>query len=375
MEDPKKKNALSKKNNTKTEEEDDEEEEGEAPEDLIKFPRTRHIFDAGGGVGRDDLVMDDGEAAIWYSCNVSVEEKVDGSNLGISLGPPPDYRIRFQNRSHYVTVESQAQWRQLEQWVNQHPGLHQVLNQDRILFGEWMYARHSIHYTRLPDLFIAFDIYDKKKGRFLSRRCRDRLLEGTGIATVPLIREGVLSREDYEALLSTPSAFYDGPVEGVYIRIDEEDNEGVDIAWEVYGTAHGHENKATSGGRRGGKGKGRGGRGGAKPAPRGRKTAKPAPATSAGRGRGGGGGAGASTSTTSNSKAKEVSKKDETAASTSTSTSSSKSNGTDAGETSEEELEYSYLLARAKIVRADFLESPDVTHWSRQMLVKNIVRY
>jgi hypothetical protein len=27
-----------------------------------------------------------------------------------------------------------------------------------------MYARHSIHYTNLPDLFLAFDIYDKRKG-------------------------------------------------------------------------------------------------------------------------------------------------------------------------------------------------------------------
>ncbi len=38
---------------------------------------------------------------------------------------------------------------------------------------------------------------------------------------------------------------------------------------------------------------------------------------------------------------------------------------------------WSYLIQRAKIVRSDFLplEDPDVTHWSRQMMVKNIVRY
>lgn len=28
-----------------------------AEEKLYKFPRTRHLFDAGGGVGRDDLLM------------------------------------------------------------------------------------------------------------------------------------------------------------------------------------------------------------------------------------------------------------------------------------------------------------------------------
>jgi hypothetical protein len=38
---------------------------------------------------------------------------------------------------------------------------------------------------------------------------------------------------------------------------------------------------------------------------------------------------------------------------------------------------WSYLIQRAKIVRSDFLplEDPDVTHWSRQMMVKNVVRY
>jgi hypothetical protein len=93
-----------------------------------------------------------------------------------------------------------SQWRQLESWAEKHPGLHQVLTPDRILFGEWfvahhrtrtrttahmfvcscrvfgakpkvvrgrLYARHSIHYTNLPDLFLAFDIYDKKKGTLL----------------------------------------------------------------------------------------------------------------------------------------------------------------------------------------------------------------
>ena len=31
-----------------------------------------------------------------------------------------------------------------------------------ILFGEWMYARHSVHYRQLPHYFFEFDIYDKE---------------------------------------------------------------------------------------------------------------------------------------------------------------------------------------------------------------------
>lgn len=58
-------------------------------------------------------------------------------------------------------------------------------------------------------------------GRFLSRQSRDKLLEGTGIHTVPLLKHGKLSRADYEELLNTRSNFYDGFIEGIYVRIDE----------------------------------------------------------------------------------------------------------------------------------------------------------
>jgi hypothetical protein len=34
---------------------------------------------------------------------------VDGSNLGISI--TPDHKLLFQNRSHYVNTETQAQVR------------------------------------------------------------------------------------------------------------------------------------------------------------------------------------------------------------------------------------------------------------------------
>ncbi len=41
-------------------------EKAQKQEDFAKFPRTRHLFDAGGGVGRDDLLMDDFEARVLF---------------------------------------------------------------------------------------------------------------------------------------------------------------------------------------------------------------------------------------------------------------------------------------------------------------------
>ena len=121
--------------------------------ELFKFPRTRHLFDAGGsGVSRDDLLMDPGEEAAFYTKTaakkgkggaaaskkagagngngtlVAVEEKVDGANLGISLGE--DLQFMVQNRSHYVNSKTHKQFAPLDSWLTENsPGLFQVFGQ------------------------------------------------------------------------------------------------------------------------------------------------------------------------------------------------------------------------------------------------------
>eukprot|EP00731_Ephydatia_muelleri_P023432 Em0015g1015a len=199
--------------------------------ELFKFPRTKHLFDAGGqGVSRDDLLMDAGEEALFYTrrgaqmpTRVTIEEKVDGANIGISIGS--DMRISVQNRSHYVNSKTHKQFGSLDKWLDDHSAaLFQVLEPGRhVLFGEWLYAKHSIHYTQLPGYFMAFDIFDKQEGRFYSRRMRNEKLDCTGIPVVREIAETtLLGRQEALKWLDTPSAFYDGPCEGIYLRIDED---------------------------------------------------------------------------------------------------------------------------------------------------------
>lgn len=221
--------------------------------DLFKFPRTKHLFDAGGsGVSRDDLLMDSGEEAAFYSISgrgkakgkgatskagpkgrgekggilVAMEEKVDGANLGISVDPQT-LEFRVQNRSHFINSQTHRQFGTLDSWLSEHSvGLFKLLGTEPgryVLFGEWLYATHSIPYTRLLDYFLAFDLYDRSLGAFLSWRERNKRLEGTGIHHVRLIaEEKISSREEARKWLETKSAFYDGPVEGIYFRIDED---------------------------------------------------------------------------------------------------------------------------------------------------------
>jgi atypical dual specificity phosphatase len=188
--------------------------------DLFKFPRTKHLFDAGGsGVSRDDLLMDPGEEGVFYSrCSkgrgkgksskgasgkgvaVAMEEKVDGANLGLSMDKDT-LQFKVQNRSHYINSKTHRQFGSLDSWLSEHSeGLYKILGSEpgrHVLFGEWVYATHSIAYTRLPDYFLAFDVYDLKVEKFLSWRERNKRLKGTGIHPVRLIAEETLSgRED-----------------------------------------------------------------------------------------------------------------------------------------------------------------------------------
>jgi atypical dual specificity phosphatase len=146
---------------------------------LNKFPRTYHLFEVKKGrMARDDLLLDKKDGEPFYKNFITVEEKIDGSNLGFSLDPET-LQVRAQNRSHFVTSLSHSQFKTLDAWIDEHPQLYDVLNPHYILFGEWMAAKHSIYYNRLPGTFIAFDIFDTQNQKFLSVAERNARLKGT----------------------------------------------------------------------------------------------------------------------------------------------------------------------------------------------------
>lgn len=205
--------------------------------DLIKYPRTAHLFHAGGTAATtDDLILPDMASVVSTFCNdetaVTVEEKIDGANLGVSVDPATN-QLLIQNRSHYVSGQggNHAQFNRLHEWTCSHSeSLYKLLGRgDTILYGEWVVARHSIPYHRLPDIFVAFDLFDKTSEKFYSRQRFHQAMNGTGIPVVPVICRRVFGKECAKDLrrtlinlLDTRSAFRDdgGFVEGIVLRID-----------------------------------------------------------------------------------------------------------------------------------------------------------
>ncbi len=149
---------------------------------------------------------------------VTVEEKLDGANLGLSLDG--DGQLQAQNRGQYRAKPHAGQFTRLPAWLTQHSeALHAVLKPHLILFGEWCAARHSLDYTALPDWLLLFDVYDNSAGRFWSSSHRNKWANEAGLVTVPQVFHGKTSISALKRLVVAASSNYrPGPLEGLVIR-------------------------------------------------------------------------------------------------------------------------------------------------------------
>ena len=201
---------------------------GTSRDDFIKYPRTPHLFGSKGTP--DDKHLGEAESMRFIADrSLIVEEKIDGTNVGIHFTSTG--RMVLQCRGHEITEGMHPQYDLFKQWAQvKRLVLESMLGADFILFGEWMYARHSIHYRKLPHYFFEFDIYDKQQEAFLSLAVRSEMLEGTGICTVPVVATGALKKKELAELVG-PSQFdsaFDNPttgrtdalMEGVYLRTE-----------------------------------------------------------------------------------------------------------------------------------------------------------
>lgn len=190
-------------------------------EGFVKFPRTPHLIWLGETPPRNDKLLEAAASKKLLRRPLSVEEKVDGANLGLSVAT--DGRVRAQSRGAYLKVGTARQWAPLWRWLAaRHDKLAGALRPSSIAFGEWCYAQHSTYHDRLPDWFLLFDVYDRVVERFWSRERRDSLAREAGLATVPLLNTGTFGLSGLKGLLGS-SRVGAAASEGLYLRWDEGD--------------------------------------------------------------------------------------------------------------------------------------------------------
>ena len=144
-------------------------------EELYKYPRTRHLEGSRKQAGDEDLnYVKFRDIRGKY---LVLEEKIDGANCGISFGS--DGRMYLQSRGHFLNGGfGERQFGLLKRWAGMFQSrLWDILGDRYVMYGEWMYAKHTVFYDLLPHYFMEFDIFDKQTGRFFSTARRRELLK------------------------------------------------------------------------------------------------------------------------------------------------------------------------------------------------------
>ena len=186
---------------------------------IIKYPRTPHIQGSRLQPGDEDLRQR--PFSDIAGRHVVLEEKIDGANSAISF--TGDGELRLQSRGHFLTGGyRERHYDLLKQWAAvQQSKLYDVLGSRYIMYGEWMYAKHSIYYDALPHYFMEFDVLDRENGKFLDTSSRHELLKEIPICHVPVLASGAFtSMEDILKYLGGSNYITDAYIE--HLREDAE---------------------------------------------------------------------------------------------------------------------------------------------------------
>lgn len=187
---------------------------------LIKYPRTPHLEGSRLQPGDEDL------SQIHFSeikgKHLVVEEKCDGANSAISF--TENGELLLQSRGHYLTGGYRERYYNLmKQWANVHrEAFYRVLRSRYIMYGEWMYAKHSVFYDALPHYFLEFDILDRENGRYLDTPSRKKLTAQLPIVSVPVLGEGQFQNKEELLKLLGSSNFISEEHIACLRRISEE---------------------------------------------------------------------------------------------------------------------------------------------------------
>lgn len=155
---------------------------------IYKYPKTYHL--EGSGLTSQKKNKDKIPFSKIASRHIVVEEKMDGANVAISFSNTGE--MLLQNRGHFLTGgDREKHFSLFKQWAYTLANeLYLVLGDRYILYGEWLYAKHTIFYDFLPHYFLEYDVLDRESKKFLDTPSRQKLLQDLDITSVPILYSG-----------------------------------------------------------------------------------------------------------------------------------------------------------------------------------------
>lgn len=200
---------------------------------LPDYPRTHHLpYEP--NAQRLDLIATEKECeVIFNSDNVEATEKCDGANCGCCFyeGHPI-----MRNRNHFLQkgktghlskTPAKLQFSSIYNWfysnIDKFEKLNSLMGFEASVYGEWLVALHGLKYDKLPDYFMAYDIYDWQHGKFICPKIAREMLELSGFNVVPLLHYGKIPNWKFLGKFCEElSPFSTTDLrEGVYIKVSD----------------------------------------------------------------------------------------------------------------------------------------------------------
>jgi atypical dual specificity phosphatase len=196
---------------------------------LPAFPKTPHLPHKPNTDFLDKVATEQEVAPLWTQ-KINIEEKIDGSSCGMTIR---DDEPLIRNRDHilrkgYHKKDSAAkmQFASVFNWWYENKARFKQLAEvgPYSVYGEWMIAQHGIHYTRLPDWFIAYDLFDQEKKIWVPPLSARNILENAGFTVPKLCFWGNFEGDynDLEMMANLPAQWADSKAEGIYVKIADE---------------------------------------------------------------------------------------------------------------------------------------------------------
>ena len=155
---------------------------------MRKYPRTPHLEGSRLQPGDEDIEQI--PFAEIRGKHLVIEEKVDGANSAVSFNA--DGELLLQSRGHYLRGGyRERHFDLMKQWGHaRREELYSLLGSKYIMYGEWVYAKHTVFYDALPHYFLEFDILDRDTGVFLDTQTRHEMLKDLPVVSVPVLGRG-----------------------------------------------------------------------------------------------------------------------------------------------------------------------------------------
>jgi len=201
---------------------------------IPRFVRTMHL-PIEPNASRNDLVAKPSVLKlIFENKNVNIEEKIDGANCGMTI--INDHPV-IRNRNHILSkaqsgrsrTPAKLQFAAIWNWFYSNAKKFEKLASELgfmpSIYGEWLYAIHSVEYDLLPDFFVAYDIYDYRRKIFLNPLTARSLLEKAGFSLPHKLTNPKVNTEDSLRLMRDGHSIFSSVSqrEGIYIKTYDED--------------------------------------------------------------------------------------------------------------------------------------------------------